>query len=143
MPVEPYKKILLPVDGSDYSMDAAKQAVMLAKLCCAQVILVHAREKVPDYVGAPYYQEMLDKILQRTAILLEPFSELLAGHGIAFEERVLEGDPAQCIRTAAEVERCDLVVMGTRGVSDLEGLFLGSVSHKVLQTAPCPVLLVR
>ena len=43
----------------------------------------------------------------------------------------------------ARVEKCDLVVVGTRGLSDFEGLLLGSVAHKVLVSAPCPVLTVR
>lgn len=56
---------------------------------------------------------------------------------------VEDGDAAQRILKKAEAEGVDLIVMGTRGFSDLQGLFLGSVSHKVTQIANCPVMTVR
>jgi nucleotide-binding universal stress UspA family protein len=138
-----YKKILLAVDGSECSMDAARQAVVLAQLCAAEVVLLHSKDKVPEFIGTPYYQKMLDHIAQLVDELLQPFRTMLEEGEVSYEERVLEGDPAKNICRAAEVEKCDLIVMGSRGFSDFEGLFMGSVSHKVLRAAPCPVLTVR
>jgi nucleotide-binding universal stress UspA family protein len=54
-----------------------------------------------------------------------------------------DGDPAQRILQAAETEGADLIVMGSRGFSDLKSLVVGSVSHKVSHLAPCPVMSVR
>ena len=54
-----------------------------------------------------------------------------------------DGDPAQRILQRAETEGTDLIVMGSRGFSDLKSLIVGSVSHKVSHLAPCPVLSVR
>jgi nucleotide-binding universal stress UspA family protein len=54
-----------------------------------------------------------------------------------------DGDPAQRILDRAASEGVDLIVMGTRGFSDLKGLIVGSVSHKVSQLAPCAVMSVR
>ena len=53
------------------------------------------------------------------------------------------GDPAKAIVRCADVEGAGLVVMGTRGMSELGGLLMGSVSHKVCQLAPCPVLTAK
>lgn len=54
-----------------------------------------------------------------------------------------DGDPAQRILQRAEAEGADLIVMGSRGFSDLKSLVVGSVSHKVSHLAPCPVMSVR
>jgi nucleotide-binding universal stress UspA family protein len=57
--------------------------------------------------------------------------------------RIEDGDAATSILDAAEQERADLIVMGSRGLGHLRGMLLGSVSHKVAQLATCPVLLVK
>lgn len=54
-----------------------------------------------------------------------------------------DGDPAQRILQRAEAEGADLIVMGSRGFSDLKSLVVGSVSHKVSHLSPCPVMSVR
>lgn len=59
------------------------------------------------------------------------------------ETRLLEGDPAEEILKAAEAASVDAVVMGSRGLSDLKGLLLGSVSHKVSSLAPCTCITVK
>jgi nucleotide-binding universal stress UspA family protein len=56
---------------------------------------------------------------------------------------VEEGDPAQQILRCAERERADLIVLGSRGLSDLQGLLMGSVSHKVGQLATCSCISVK
>ncbi|OPX38427.1 MAG: hypothetical protein B1H13_11325 [Desulfobacteraceae bacterium 4484_190.3] len=63
--------------------------------------------------------------------------------GVPFSDRILEGSPGNMIAEAARIENCDMIIMGSRGRSDFEGLLLGSVTHRVLQAAECPVLVVR
>jgi len=53
------------------------------------------------------------------------------------------GDAAEEIVAAAEKVKADLIVIGTRGLSDLEGLVMGSVSHKVIHLAHCPCVTVK
>ena len=54
-----------------------------------------------------------------------------------------EGEPVECILAAIEREKSDLVILGSRGLSDFKGLMLGSVSHKVCQLAPCTCITVK
>ena len=60
-----------------------------------------------------------------------------------FRTLIEDGDPAQRILDRAKSEGADLIVMGTRGFSDLKGLIVGSVSHKVSHLAPCAVMSIR
>jgi nucleotide-binding universal stress UspA family protein len=57
--------------------------------------------------------------------------------------RVDDGDPARCIIDRAKAENADLIVLGSRGLGDLEGLFMGSVSHKVSHLAECSCVTVK
>ena len=65
-------------------------------------------------------------------------------HGVKTVREVTEdGDPAQCVLDVAKAEGVDLIVMGSRGLSDLKGLLVGSVSHKVSHLAECTCVTVR
>ncbi len=59
------------------------------------------------------------------------------------ETLIVEGDPAQEIVRTAKVRMADAIVIGSRGLNYLEGLLLGSVSHKVVQAAECTCVVVR
>ena len=138
-----FKKILVPVDGSEYARRAAEAAADLAGSTGAEVILVHCHKSFPAVLGEPYYQKAVSRILKEAKDLLGPFRSLFEEKNVAFTERLLEGPPRQAISDVARHEDCDLIVMGSRGLSDLEGLFLGSVTHRVLRVAPCPVMVIR
>ncbi len=63
--------------------------------------------------------------------------------GVAKVETFVEiGKPAECILEAAKREHVDAIVMGSHGYSDLKGLFIGSVSHKVAHEADCPCIAI-
>ena len=66
-----------------------------------------------------------------------------AGEVTEIETRLVSGDPTDQIIKAAEESEADLVVMGSRGLSDLKGLLLGSVSHKVASLAACTCITVK
>ncbi len=59
------------------------------------------------------------------------------------ETRLEDGNPADCILRCIEADKIDCVIMGSRGLSDRKGLFLGSVSHKVANRAPCTCIMVK
>ncbi len=136
------RQILTPVDGSVRSQRVVERSIEMAETFQAKIILLHARHKVPDILGEPYYQKVFNNFAKQAEMTTAPLKKLLEESGVDHELLILEGDPAQAIAVAVEEEKCDLVVMGTRGLSDLKGMALGSVSHKVLHAVDCMVLLV-
>jgi len=135
--------ILLPVDGSEHAHRAADYTAKMAILMNARTLLLHCHQTFPIKLGEPYFQKAIDRIIQRSQELLDPFRTLLGDQGLDYSELIMEGPPGGKICDVARIEKCELIIMGSRGRSDLAGLFLGSVAHRVLQQAPCPVLIVR
>ena len=136
-------KIMVPVDGSEFSMRAAGYAADMAKLMDCEILLIHCHKSFPAILGEPYFQKAINKILKKSNALLEPYRKILQDTGVTFTDRILEGPAAHAICEVANIEKIDLIVMGCRGRNDLEGLLLGSCTHRVLKTAPCPVLVIR
>ena len=135
--------ILLPVDGSDHADRAATYAANMAGMMGARLLLLHCHQPFPVKLGEPYFQKAIDKIMHQAGNLLAPFRSILVEKRLDYSELILEGPPAEKICEIARIENCEMIVMGSRGRSDLKGLLLGSVAHRVLQQAPCPVLVVR
>lgn len=135
--------ILLPVDGSAHADQATDYAVNLARLTEGRILLLYCHRPFPKVVGEPYLQALITRTLEDAQERLTPYCERLHQAGVQFQDRIMEGPAGKAIIQVASIEKCDLIVMGTRGRSDLQGLLLGSVTHRVLQTTPCPVLVVR
>lgn len=136
-------KILIPVDGSSHSLRATQYAVKIAKRLETDILLIHCHKAFPVTLGEPYLQKAITKRLEDSNRLLQEYRDLLQAEGIAFEDRIFEGSPGSVICEAAKIEKCEMIIMGSRGRTDLQGLFLGSVAHRVLHTAPCPVMIVK
>lgn len=136
-------QILTAVDGSDHSAKVVDKAIEFARLFDAEVLLVYCHEKFPTIVvQQPQRYEAMAGILAQGEKLLEPFVQRLHDAGIAVEKRLLEEPAGKAISQLAKAEECKVIVMGSRGLSNLSHLFVGSVTNRVLQTAPCPVLVV-
>ena len=136
------KQILAAVDGSVHSAQVVKKAIEMAEAFQARIVLLHVRQKMPDIFSQPYYQQVLDKFMAQAEKVVAPHKTALEESGIDYEVLILEGDPAEAIKEAAQIEKCELIVIGTRGLSGLQGLALGSVSQKLLHTAGSMVLVV-
>jgi nucleotide-binding universal stress UspA family protein len=136
-------KILIPVDGSSHSLRATQYAVKIAKRLEKDILLIHCHKAFPVTLGEPYLQKAITKRLENSNRLLQEYRDLLQAEGVAFEDRILEGSPGSVICEAAKIEKCEMIIMGSRGRTDLQGLFLGSVAHRVLHAAPCPVMIVK
>jgi nucleotide-binding universal stress UspA family protein len=127
------KTILVPVDGSEHSKKALEFAAELGTKfegqLSAAAITVHTTGDELEDVGVK---------------VIAAAREIAAAHGCTdVEAKAVLGDPAsEIVERAREID-ADMIVMGSRGLSDLTGLLMGSVSHKVAHLAPCTCVTVR
>ena len=139
-------KILVPVDGSENSFRALEQAIFLAtKIQEAQITVLYIIEDLPSlYIYSPKIIEKLhaDYKSEYTKIL-ERCKEMASNSGININTVLLEGDPASKIIGYSEMEKFDLIIIGSRGMGKFKEVIIGSVSNKVLHHAKCSVMLVR
>ena len=136
-------KILLAYDGSDHSERAVKIAQDLTEKYGAAIRVVYAFHPISRIMGNSTLEEMMQRETAQGNEIAERAASQLRAAGLDPHIEILEGPPADAILRVAEVRGIDLIVMGSRGLGDAAALFLGSVSHKVLQSAHCPVLVVR
>lgn len=130
--------VLLAVDGSEHGGKAIDLAGDLAGRYGARVVVLHvlARATYADLGEADFIRAAGNEMLRRA----EDRAKRAGAPNVA---AILDtGDPATRIVYQAEANAADLIVMGRRGLGDLGGLLLGSVSHKVAQLASCACLTV-
>ncbi len=134
-------KIFLPVDGSDHSRRAIAKATELAKLSGGEVRVFHLQERGLSKAGVTGTETPEDA----AGLVEAAIGELQeAGVKASGETRAgLYGEAAKAIVDEASRFGADLIVIGSRGLSDFEALLVGSVAHKVIHHAHCPVLIVR
>jgi nucleotide-binding universal stress UspA family protein len=138
-----FERILNPVDGSEHSMHSTQAAIELAKQFKSKIVLLHCHSRFPVVLSEPYFQQAINEIMKTSEDLIKPFETMLEESRVAYEVRILEGLPGTTISDVARIEETDVIVMGSRGVTDFEGLFLGSVAHQVLHKSNCPVFIVK
>ena len=148
------KKILVPVDFSDCSRNAADFAANLAMRTGSGLNLLHVLQpgdvdtgiapsggwaSAADVITVPHMIGLLKHVKKKMqAFILENGLD-----EIPVEDVVETGDPVTGIKVAAEKYDADLIVMGTHGASGMRELFVGSVAEKVAQHPYCPVISVR
>lgn len=141
------RKILLPFDGSDHSVNAARYALDLAKHYKAHVTIVHCYEEwrstIPEiYSNHSLITEIRANRKKEAEAILQRAEGIFEKQGVEYLLETVDGSPGEVLTSRAKSRRFDLIIMGSHGHSDIAGLFLGSVTHKVLNTIYCPVLVV-
>ena len=136
-----YKTILVAIDGSYYSREALPAAIEIGKKFDAQLFIVHVAEH--DRGRAAAYT--LDSPAEQTRRVAEAVKQAHDAGATAKGELIdrAAGHVAAAIAEEAVKHDADLIVMGSRGLSDAQGVFLGSVTHRVIQLAEAPVLITR
>ena len=141
-------EILVAVDGSEYSEKIVEYSCELAKKLSYQIALIYV-SKFPDlveeYIGvggkpvspkAEPYVRVAEKITSKLA-------ERVRAEGIPVEVILETGSPSDKIITVATFRKSNMIMIGLRGLHGIERIrSLGSVSRRVLEGAPCPVIVV-
>jgi nucleotide-binding universal stress UspA family protein len=146
-----FKNILIPTDGSSLSQKAAVQGVALAKSLGAKVTGFFAappatpivyRNNLPVGLAQPgEHKEMIERT---AAKYLDFIARAAKKAGVPYEGLHTTNDyPADAILDIAKKKKCDAIVMGTHGEGGLRGMFIGSVTQKVLSQSKIPVLVFR
>jgi nucleotide-binding universal stress UspA family protein len=142
-----FERILLSVDGSPDSDKAVQLTAELARTHGSRVLVVHGRD-VPFVALNPNPSPPLVEGWEEEAEaqqLVDTSVSRLQAAGVDVRGQVLPGlgHVEYKILAAAEADRAELIVLGSRGMSRIEEVLIGSVSHKIIHMAKCPVLLVR
>lgn len=138
-------KILLPFDDSPPSLNAANYALYLAKLSKAHVTIVTCYDEgnwevsgISDFLIEGIKanrRKMAEEIFKKAGVIF-------VDQGVDYQLEAIAGSPGDVFAKQAKSKEYDLIIMGSHGHSDIAGLFLGSVTHKVLNTIYCPILIV-
>ncbi|WP_151447847.1 universal stress protein [Lacisediminimonas profundi] len=140
-------KLMIPVDGSEGSSRAVRYAINTAGLYKDPVELHVLNVQHPIVSGNVRHfisHEELDRYYRENAdAAMKPAIELLQKAGLHYTTHTALGDPAETVVQMAREKGCAQIVMTPRGLGNMAGMLLGSVTSKVIHLSTVPVLLVK
>ena len=141
----PMPKILIPVDSSDNAKRAVQHAVKMAQgNPSMQLFLLNVQERIEPRIYAHMTHEQVTALqAEEVRQVLQPLERIFAEAGVAYRNEWRIGSAAPVIADYAKETGCDEIVMGTRGMSAIGNLVMGSTATKVVHLASVPVTLVK
>ena len=143
-------KILCAIDGSRHSQWVLDWLPHVCSSGDCSLLLVHAVDMTQfkslsklDRKTRSALVNVLEYSLEGAARLLEAAELKVSTSWDSVRAKLLRGSPAAAVARSAKREQADLLVIGSRGVTEFQPMLLGSVSRKLLMQAPCPVLVVK
>lgn len=143
-------RILIATDGSKYSNLAVDYGVMIGKKLGYEILGLYvinmksleifALEHHDNISG---YEAENERLKKEGEAALEYLAVRCKEQGVKVNTMIMRGYPAEDILKTAESEKIDMIIVGNLGKTNLEYMFMGSVSETVVKRAPCPVLVVR
>ena len=137
-----FKRILFTHNATPASERALLYLEHLAQLEQAEVIVLHVYESPERYIATQGYDDLVKQLEVVAHEVVNDTVEHLQNAGIAAIGIVEVGNPARVILETAQGENVSLIVIGTRGPSNVTDVLLGDVSMEVLRHARCPLLMV-
>lgn len=142
-----FQNVLVAVDSSEASLAALAHAADLAKAGGGRVVLMNvvdaARLVAVAGFQAPYPSDTIELMRDEGRRVLEEARSICAARSVPVTTVVTEGEPCEEILRVAQLQRVDLIALGTHGRGGVPRLVLGSVAEGVLRRATVPVLIVR
>lgn len=150
-----FKRIVVAVDGSPASVKAANHAIHLAKMDGADLTVLHVIEEVKQagsiglrakYGDADLVQAFRNVRKEAANEFIAPIIDSAKKEGLKVNTELLDEQgesEAGAIVKYAEKNSIDLIILGSRGTSKFERLLVGGVANKLVNSAKCPVLLIR
>ncbi len=139
-----FSNIVVPVDGSAPSFRALNVALSFSKALGSKISVIHVMEIVP--ITHIQSQKLLDKLeayKKEAQDMLSKCSEIAKEKGVTINTILLQGNPASKILDFSKDEKCDTIIIGSRGMGKFKELILGSVSSKIVHHSLCSVMLVK
>lgn len=145
-----YRRILVPIDGSTCSRAGLDEAVKLARLAGARVLIVHVIDELAVATGfesaAVYTSDVLAALRRSGRDLLDKAGARVAEAGVPVETHLLESNGHAIVDRILDLAgelHADLIVIGSHGRRGLSRMFMGSDAEHMVRRSPLPVLLVR
>ena len=137
-----FKKILVPIDGSKYSEKALQRTCEIVNAFDSKIILLYVVEKsLPiNLLDRKEYLKILRKFGNKT---LEKANKILLKKGITAKTFLKEGNIVAEIEKVVKKEKCDLIIVGNKGLGSITRFLLGSVSNKLAQSSSCSLLIIK
>ncbi|WP_153978653.1 universal stress protein [Paenibacillus xylanilyticus] len=142
-----FENIMVAIDQDEITNKILDATVEIARNKSTQVTLIHVSQEYVSngmtYVPENFLEEILNEMEKASLEQLQQAKSKLESAGINPKTVHLKGNPAHEILRYARDTKQQLIIIGSRGLSGIKEIMLGSVSHKVSQLAICPVLIVH
>jgi len=143
-----FSKILVGVDGSPFADKALKYALDVAKRYDAKLLILHVVLRrfyavTPSEAGVLATTVFVKEMEAEGRRIMDNAEATAKQAGVDYECRLAQGVPAEEIIKTVQSEKADLIVLGSRGLTEVRAFLLGSVSDKVSHHAKCPILIVK
>jgi len=139
------RKILVPTDGSDAAMRASDFALKIAEHFKSEIIAIYVIDRIIlEEISKVYERRKLEEEIRRKAErCLNYIVRSAERKGLKASSILVEGQPHDQIVRHAKSLGVDLIVMGSKGRRGANRILIGSVTERVIEYAPCPVLVIR
>lgn len=140
------RKILIPCDSSDNALRAVRYAASVTKYISdvqLELLYVHDPMQLREYADLLKQNAEHNRQIDETNRILQPAKQILDTAGVPYQIRWRVGSPANEIAQHVYEAHCDAIIMGTRGLSSVATVMIGSVATKVIHLVEVPVTLIK